>query len=413
MKTAVWIVVLFMSLSNVYAANPVHSSDAEFVPSSDPVGGVYIATFDADTMNTDAVVADVAKANGVAAEHIYRHALRGFSFRATEAAARAVCKHPAVSHVYEATKFYAGGAGSQSGVAWNLDRINALTLSYDSTYSWAYSGAGVVAYVIDSGINPTADLPASRIRENRNFVSTESRTDDCALHGTYIAEVVGGATYGVAKDVIFANYRVLTCRNEWASEADVAAGIDAMIATHAAQPSELAVANLSLYSFTNTVPVIDSAVGRAVAAGITVVTIAGNITSQSTSTNACAISPGHPGYSTSPNGIITVAATDSSDSMWSGSKGGACVDLFAPGANISVGDPRGTWFGTSVAAPHVAGVVAMHLEKSANLEPQYRTPAQIESSVLGTAQRGLLLNLTTGSPNVFIYDGFPRRRPCC
>lgn len=405
-------VLLLMSFSNVHASSPVHSSDAEFVRSSDPVGGVYIATFDPDTIDTEAVVADVAKAKGVAADHIYRRALRGFSFRATEAAARAVCQHPAVSHVYEATKLYAGGAGSQSSAPWNLDRLNALTLSYDGVYSWAYSGAGVVAYVIDSGINPTLDLPASRIRESRNFVSTESRTDDCAGHGTYVAEVLGGATYGVAKDVTFASYRVLNCQNGWSNEADVAAAIDAMIATHAAQPNELAVANLSLFSFISTVPVIDSAVARAVSAGITVVTIAGNIDVQrSPSNDACIVSPGHLGYSTTPNGIITVAATDSSDSMWSGSKGGTCVDMFAPGANVIVGTLG--LYGTSFAAPHVAGVVAMHLEKNANLEPQYRTPAQIENSVLGTAQRGLLLNLTTGSPNVFIYDGFPRRRPCC
>lgn len=407
--------LLMMSLSSIRADNSTRPSDAEFVRSSDPVGGVYIATFDPDTMDTDAVVADVSKAKGVAAEHTYRHALRGFSFRATEAVARAVCQHPSVSHVYEATKFYAGGSGSQTPApSWGLDRINSLTLAYDNLYSWGYSGAGIVAYVIDSGINPTADLPASRIRGSRNFVTGESRTDDCAQHGTYVAEVLGGGTYGVAKDVMFASYRVLNCQNTWVSEADIAAAIDAMIATHAAQPNELAVANLSLFSFSSTVPVIDSAVGRAVAAGITVVTIAGNIdTVRSPSNNACTISPGHLGYSTTPNGIISVAATDSSDSMWTGSKGGACVDVFAPGANISAGDPRGASFGTSFAAPHVAGVVAMHLEKSASLEPQYRTPAQIENSVLGTAQRGLLLNLTTGSPNVFIYDGFPRRRPCC
>ena len=405
--------MLVLSSLNVRGDNSAHPSDAEFVRSSDPVGGVYIATFDPDTVDIDAVVADVSKSKGVTAEHVYRHGLRGFSFRANEAVARAVCQHPSVSHVYEATKFYAGGSGSQSPVpSWGLDRINALTLSYDNLYSWAYSGAGVVAYVIDSGINPTPDLPAARIRESRNFVSAESRTDDCAGHGTYVAEVLGGANYGVAKDVIFANYRVLNCLNN-GSDADIAAAIDAMIATHAAQPNELAVANMSIYSSTNTNPVIDSAVSRAVSAGIIVVTIAGNITGLSPSNDACTTSPGHLGYSVSPNGIITVAATDSADSMWSGSKGGACVDLFAPGADISAGDPRGNSFGTSFAAPHVAGVVAMHLEKSANLEPQYRTPAQIENSVLGTAQRGLLVNLTFRSPNVFIYDGFPRRRPCC
>jgi subtilisin family serine protease len=106
----------------------------------------------------------------------------------------------------------------------------------------------VVAYVIDSGINATPGIPAARIREHREFVPNETRTDDCANHGTYVAEVLGGATYGVAKDVVFVNYRVLDCANAFASDSTVVEALDAMVLDHNSRPGQMAVANLSLFT---------------------------------------------------------------------------------------------------------------------------------------------------------------------
>lgn len=191
-------------------------------------------------------------------------------------------------------------------------------------------------------------------------------TQDCSAfpHGTWVAEVLGGQTFGAAKDVTFVNYRVLKCdsTHPWASDADVAAALDAVVATHSSE--EMAVVNLSLYSNTEILSVIDAAVSRVVADGITVVTIAGNINNASTSADACTVSPAHLGASSTDNGIVTVGATALGDAVWSGSKQGSCVDLFAPGANIPV-EITVSDSGTSYAAPHVAGVAAMRLERMA------------------------------------------------
>src|SRR5687768_8573688 len=234
------------------------------------------------------------------------------------------------------------------------------TRGFDNTFTYAYSGAGVVAYVLDSGINAGGGLPESRIREHRNFVPGETGVDDCYGHGTFVAQVLGGATYGVAKDVTFVNYRVLDCLNRFTSDATVAAAIDAMVSDHNGRTNQLAVANLSLSTSQGVSVAIDNAVARAVGAGITVVTSAGNIKSTSPSHDACTVSPAHLGGSTTPNGVITVGATSSNDSIWSESKGGQCVDVFAPGHNIPLASGL-TSSGTSYAAPHVAGVIAFHL----------------------------------------------------
>jgi subtilisin family serine protease len=153
-------------------------------------------------------------------------------------------------------------------------------------------------------------------------------------------------------------------------------------------------------------------VGRAVGAGITVVTIAGNITAFSSSNDACTISPGHLGASAAANGIITVGGTRSDDVMNPASKGGPCVDLLAPGHQIPAA-PGSTFSGTSFAAPHVAGVVAFNLERKALLAPIYRTPAENEKDVKAMATPDVIFNLTAGSPNLLLYSRGAKRRACC
>jgi subtilisin family serine protease len=395
------------------------SSAGEIIRSSDPVSGMYIATFDPETSDARNAASEIANMHGLAADHIYEHALKGFSFRGPEAKALAISKNPNVSRVFEATKFYAGGSGTQMSPPWGLDRIDQGLTAPNGTFNYYYSGANVVAYVIDSGINPTPGIPASRIRESRSFITGDSSLQDCAgnslMHGTFVAEVIGGQVYGVAKDVTFVNYRVLGCdaehlSNPWTSDADVAAALDQVVAAHSA--TESAVVNLSLYSNAGADAIIDAAVARVVADGVTVVTIAGNITPQSPSTNACDVSPAHLGASTTPNGIITVAATRSGDTVWDGSKQGACVDIYAPGSSIQV---QSSWYvtGTSFAAPHVAGVAAMHLERLAAGDPYWRSPQEIERAVISNGWAGYLTGVTAGSPNLFLYSGVQKRRACC
>jgi subtilisin family serine protease len=410
----------FLFFSFLAATNLLFSAQKELIRSSDPVAGEYLVVFHPSVSDADGLRAGLEKAHNVRSTHVYKTAIKGFSFHGSETAARALTANPNVRWVQEATKMYAGASGVQYYPPWNLDRIDQLDRPLSGTFTYKYSGVGVIAYVIDSGINPTAEIASWRIREDsRNFVSNEpsTATADTNGHGSAVAAILGGTNSGVAKDVTFVNYRVLRSNNTWASTGDVAAAIDAMTAYHQAHPSELAVANLSLYTWLGTDDTLDTAVRNAVNAGITVVTIAGNIRDGSPSTDACTISPAHLGNPTqwpeNPNqrSVITVASSTDMDKMATDSKGGSCVDVFAPGSGVLLTRDGSTWeywSGTSMAAPHVAGVAAIKMEAL-----QTDSPSTIEASIIDNATPNRLSNLIPNSPNLLVYMFNLRPRVCC
>jgi subtilisin family serine protease len=129
-----------------------------------------------------AIAGAVAADGGVRPIHVYDSALKGFYFRGSEAAAMALSRNPNVTAVYEATRMFTNGSGTQvpSGgfLPWNLDRIDQFQLPLNDSYSYYWSGQGVVVYVLDSGVNTStracselnADIADVRVREHRNFV---------------------------------------------------------------------------------------------------------------------------------------------------------------------------------------------------------------------------------------------------
>jgi subtilisin family serine protease len=182
--------------------------------------------------------------------------------------------------------------------------------------------------------------------------------DDCNGHGTHVAGTVGGAVYGVAKNVNLYAVRVLDCGGSgtWSG---VIAGMD-WVAQNARQP---AVANMSLGGGSNAS--IDDAVGRMFDAGVPTIVAAGNGNMGGRQQDACGSSPAGAADA------YTVGATTSSDSKTSWSNYGDCVDIFAPGASITAAwhtsdtDTRSI-SGTSMASPHVAGVAALYLQQNSN-----------------------------------------------
>ncbi|MSY38944.1 MAG: S8 family serine peptidase, partial [Actinobacteria bacterium] len=240
-------------------------------------------------------------------------------------------------------------AGTQGCATWGLDRIDQLTANLDGLFTPAGTGSGVVAYVVDTGIYAAHSDFTGRISSGYTAISDGNGTNDCNGHGTHVAGTIGGTTYGVAKQVTLVPVRVLGCTGS-GSTSGVIAGIDWAITHHASGP---AVLNMSLgggYSKT-----LNDAVVAAVADGITVVVAAGN-----SSVNACDSSPA------SEATAITVGATSSNDARASFSNYGSCVDLFAPGVNITSAGISGTtsastFSGTSMASPHVAGAAAVYL----------------------------------------------------
>lgn len=230
--------------------------------------------------------------------------------------------------------------------SWGLDRIDAVDVALNNSYKYVSTGAGTLIYVIDTGVYAGhADL-AGRVIPGYTAVADGNGTSDCNGHGTHVAGTAAGSTYGVAKSATIVAVRVLDCAGSGFSSS-VVAGINWAIASHPGGPG---IINLSLGGPANSA--VDAAVADATAAGLIVVAAAGN-----SGADACQFSPARAASA------LTIGATDQSDARASYSNFGGCVDMYAPGSSITSAWISGatstrSLSGTSMAAPHVAGMVA-------------------------------------------------------
>ena len=222
----------------------------------------------------------------------------------------------------------------------------ALTPATGAAAPVSDAGTAVSVYIIDSGIRATHREFGGRVAQGYSAVHDGLGTADCAGHGTHVAGIVGGATYGVAPHVRLVPVRVLDCTGR-GTVGQVIAGVDWVTRHHGKGP---AVANLSIVAGSS--PELDAAVARSIASGVTYVIAAGNYNS-----DACAFSPARLPQA------ITVGASTAFGRRAGYSDHGRCVDLYARGSAVlsacSSGDRAVEMrSGTSMAAPQVAGRVA-------------------------------------------------------
>ena len=375
--------------------SPAAATSGIFRESEQAVPGSYIVLLQPGVDDVAEAAATLTRIHGGDVGHLYRHAVKGFSLQIDRAGAWAISREPLVSVVEEDPVVRA--VATQTNPPYGLDRTDQRDLPLSGSYNYSATGAGTTAYIIDTGIRISHVDLGGRASHGYDFVDGDADSSDCNGHGTHVAGTVGGNSYGIAKGTSLVGVRVLGCDGS-GSGADIIAGIDWVTGQHSAGEND--VANMSLGTLIGTSSTIDSAVAASIADGTTYAIAAGNGNAIGMADNACNTSP-----SRVPE-AVTVSATDRNDRKASFANYGNCVDLFAPGVDVTsawyTGDSAtNTISGTSMAAPHVAGVAAQYLEVNPG-----SSPAAVAAALNSNATAGKVTNAGSGSPNRLLYNGF-------
>jgi subtilisin family serine protease len=359
----------------------------------DVIPGQYIVMFKDDVADAPGLAKRLTAEHRGRLRHTFE-VFKGFSAHLTAAAAEALRHNPNVTLV-EPNRVGTTAAteniipNSKGQVAWGLDRIDQVYRPLSSTMTYSHTGLGVYAYIIDTGIWAAHGEFGGRARNVYSAFGDDGT--DCYGHGTHVAGIVGGTTYGVAKQVQLRGVKVLDCRGYGTTDQTIA-GIN-WVWLHHTNP---AVANISLQWPLDTA--MNTATTNLANSGVFVAVAAGNY-----NTNACQVSP-----AMAP-GTFTVGASTWNDarasySTWA-SNWGPCVDAYAPGDQIlSAGlgsQYSAVMSGTSMAAPHVAGVAALYKQAYGNV-----ASATLVSVLKSWATANVISGGGYGgTPNRLLYKG--------
>jgi subtilisin family serine protease len=351
----------------------------------------------------DALTAALGRQPGARVGHEYRRVLTGFAAELTDQQVAALRQDPRVLAIEQDRYVYPAAEGTvQEYPTWGLDRIDQRETLLDRVYVYAATGHGVTAYIMDSGIRYDHDEFGGRASLGYDFVveddpdntdPTQAPGEDCRGHGTHVAGTVGGGTFGVAKDVDLVSVRVFGCSGG-SPYSRVLAAVE-WITENTRHP---AVVNMSLGGYFNElIQVVDAAIENSIEAGVHYVAAAGNANE-----DACLWSPARV------PGVLTAGAIAIGDGRATFSNYGDCVDLYAPGVSIISAWHTDVWredgsytrsaSGTSMAAPHVAGVVALLLEA----DPA-ASPADVHAAILANTTAGAVSGVPSGA-NLLLHS---------
>ncbi|MFD7552847.1 S8 family peptidase [Streptomyces sp. NPDC059816] len=342
-------------------------------PAASEIKGQYIVTVKAG--NDPAAVAE---ARSVTPDYVYDAVINGFAASLTSTELTELRADPRIRSIEEDQK--AAPSATQNNPPWGLDRIDQRT-GRSNTYTYNGTGSGVTAYIIDSGIDTSHPDFGGRARNV--FDAFGGNGQDCNGHGTHVAGTVGGSTYGVAKGVQLRGVKVLNCQGS-GSFSGIIAGFD-WVRQNAAKP---AVANASLgggYS-----AALNNAATALANAGVHTTVAAGN-----SNQDACNFSPA------SAAGALSIAASDSADAKAGFSNYGQCTDLYGPGVNVTstrMGGGTTSMSGTSMAAPHVAGVAALY--KGTNGDASSTT---VNNWLINNSTPNVIRGNVSGTPNRLLF----------
>ncbi|MCC8250138.1 S8 family peptidase [Saccharothrix luteola] len=338
----------------------------------------------------------------------YRTVLPGFALRANASEVARLAADPRVAYIAQdarvrltaedlAARPFAGPDITTQDLvvqpdppSWGLDRIDQRSLPLDKKYFHPNTASTVRAYIFGTGIRYThQEFDGAAVPGLDTVGGVTPPGNDCNGHGTHMAGTVGGRTTGVAKDVTLVSVRVLNCQGS-GTYSQIIAGID--WATHdAAASGRPAVALMTLGGGLN--QAFNDAITRSINANVHYSVVSG-----SSNANACGYSPGSTPLAT------TVGATDANDVKASFSNFGTCIDVWAPGVNITsawgTSDTAYSTISGSTASAHAAGVAALW---------RHRFPGDLAVAVAealrANATPGVITNPGVGSPNLLLFMG--------
>ena len=350
---------------------------------AEAVPGQYIVVLQNTVADPASVARDLVNAAGGSLLRVYSSAIKGFAARLPAPAAAALASNSLVASVEPDQVMRADVTQSMdaNGDPWGLDRIDQGALPLSRTYTYTSTGAGVHAYIIDTGIWTLH--PEFGGRANNVFDAYGATGEDCNGHGTHVSGTIGAATYGVAKGVSLHGVRVLSCAGIGLNS-DVIAGVDWVSANHV----NPAVANMSLGGGKS--QALDQAVTNLWNSGVFLAVAAGN-----DNVDACTESP-----SGAPS-VFTVAASTKTDAKASYSNWGTCVEAYAPGSAIVSTFLAGTTMslsGTSMATPHVVGVAALYKATNGN-----QPSGTVANWLITNATSGVITGNPSGTPNLLLF----------
>jgi len=342
------------------------------------------------TMSTlETSISHIVSSTSGAVLHRYNHAVQGFAIRTNSDGVEMLRALNGVN--IEANLVMTALCEDQSGATWGLVRVSEHDLKIDGHYFYgAESGAGVDAYIIDTGIYLENAEFEGRAVWGFDSVDTPSPKTDGNGHGTHVAGTVLGKTYGLAKKATAIAVKVLGASGS-GTTAGVIAGMDWVTDHHTNKKNgKTSTANMSLgggYSAAS-----NEAANRMVHAGIALAVAAGN-----ENQNACNVSPA------SAADVLTVGATDRTDKRSYFSNYGKCVKIFGPGSDITsswIGSKTATKTisGTSMASPHACGVMTRY--RAAHPEA---TVEQVFKHLIDSATKDKITDVKTGSPNALLF----------
>jgi subtilisin family serine protease len=379
MKRLVGLLVFALVLVSFGVVSPAGASSGKIAARPAAAKARYIPGSYIITLKSGVQAAGFVSTNSIASKQVYGKALNGFAAKLSLGQLAALKRNPNVVSVEQDQIFTVDT--TQSGATWGIDRIDQRNLPLSGTYTYNTTASTVNAYVIDTGIQTSH--PQFGGRAAVAYDALGGNGQDCNGHGTHVAGTIGGSTYGVAKGVNLWAVRVLNCSGS-GSTSGIITALNWLASNHRAN----AVANMSLgggYSSS-----LNSAATNLINSGVFLAVAAGN-----ESQDACNVSPA------SAPGTITVAASDSTDTRASFSNYGGCVDVYAPGVNITsawLNSGTNTISGTSMATPHVAGVGALYKATYGDA-----AASTIISWIKTNGTSGVIKSNVSGTPNILLY----------